>query len=219
MNYPCNIWVINETDIREFGYTGGKIIYIVDTPEPEFANNPFIVTAGALLPPFEAIQAELDDDIEKSIFLYESYLQEGEPSLYIASIIAACVNNIPIGILFGKDEQNMQFPKVFINFLFKYCGIVLGVKDKVRPYILDSFMPINLAKIYAYNLISYESFILKHPVDAPIHDSIIPKLAYDINPFVMEQNHENYKKYFENVIRISHIHNRIPIEPLKGTLC
>ena len=54
-NYPMNIWVISEDEFDEFTFTGGKVIYIVEEPELRFTTHPAIITAGSLLPPFEAI--------------------------------------------------------------------------------------------------------------------------------------------------------------------
>lgn len=216
MNYPNNIWVINEEDIRDFGYNGGKVIYIADEPNPEISNNPFIVTAGVLLPPFEAIQAELDDNIEQAIGIYEMYLSNSEANMYIISLVAAALKQIPIGILFGRDEKNMQFPNIFINFLYKYYGIVLGIKNMMNPYIEYSYMPIILAKLYSFNLIDYPTFFLMHPIDLPIQDYIISKLVFEVQPLVDEKTHECFKKYFEEVVKYTRSQNRFIEDTMKG---
>ena len=61
---PSNIWVVNEDEFEQFTYTCGKVIYIVEEPEPKYLNHPSIITAGSLLPPIEAIQLELDGNID-----------------------------------------------------------------------------------------------------------------------------------------------------------
>lgn len=212
-----NIWVINEDEFEEFTYTGGKIIYIVEEPSTKFSTHPAIITAGALLPPFEAIHADLDGDIIRSSAIYEQYLNTQEADIYVSIIIAAAIRQIPIGIMFGRDELNMQFPKMLIDFLYRYYGLVLGIRNKIQPYIEEQFLPVNLAKLYNMNLIDYQTFMEKHPSTFPIHNMAISKLAYDINPPIKERTHQNYVEYFEMVKRAIHNNEgKFLFDPLEG---
>lgn len=215
-NYPMNIWVISEDEFDEFTFTGGKVIYIVEEPELRFTTHPAIITAGSLLPPFEAIQAELDGNIFESNAIYEQYLQKEEADPYIAIIIAAALKQIPIGIMFGKDELNMQFPKMFIDFVYRYYGLVFGVKNKVQPYIVEEMLPIDLAKLYIMNIIDYPTFMEKHP-PLPIHSMAISKLAYEVKPVVEIKDMYHFAEYFENV-KNAIIRNggKFLIDPLEG---
>lgn len=198
-NYPMNIWVITENEFDSFTFTGGKVIYIVEEPDVRFATHPAIVTAGTLLPPMEAIEAELDGDIQKSIMLYEDYLRQWESNVYISIILAAAIKQVPIGIMFGRDESNMQFPKMLIDFLYKYYGLVLGIGGKIQPYIVEQMIPKDLSILYASNMIDYQTFMEKHPPFLPIDAEIIPRLAYDIRPAVSSKDMNHYIEYFEKV--------------------
>ena len=162
-DYPMNIWVISEQEFDEFTFTGGKVVYIVEEPDPKYSSHPAIVTAGALLPPVDAIRAELDGSIFESNAIYEQYLQREEADPYISILIAAALKQLPIAIMFGKDEMEMQFPKMLIDFLYRYYGLVLGIKNKVNPYIVESMLPVDLAKLYNMNIIDYRTFMTKHP--------------------------------------------------------
>ena len=101
--------------------------------------------------------------------------------------------------------MEMQFPKMLIDFLYRYYGLVLGIKNKVNPYIVESMLPVDLAKLYNMNIIDYRTFMTKHP-PLPIHTSAISKLAYEVNNFI-ENNIDNvtnkdlqsYIEYFEMV--------------------
>ena len=84
-DYPMNIWVISEQEFDEFTFTGGKVVYIVEEPDPKYSSHPAIVTAGALLPPVDAIRAELDGSIFESNAIYEQYLQREEADPYISN--------------------------------------------------------------------------------------------------------------------------------------
>lgn len=215
-NYPMNIWVITEDEFDEFTFTGGKVIYIVEEPDLKFSTHPAIITAGALLPPFEAIQAELDGNIFESNAIYEQYLQKEEADPYISIIIAAALKQIPIGIMFGRDELNMQFPKMLIDFVYRFYGLVFGIKGKVQPYIMEEALPLDLAKLYLMNIIDYPTFMEKHP-SLPINQMAISKLAYEVRPVVKSKDVQHFTEYFEMVRRAVYENGgKFLIDPLEG---
>lgn len=197
-DYPINIWVITEQEFESFTFTGGKVIYIAESVEPRYATHPAIITAGALLPPMEAIQAELDDRIFEAYTMYEYYLQHEEADPFISILIAAAIKQIPVGIMFGRDESNMQFPKMLIDFVYRYYGLVLGIIGEIQPYIVEEMLPFDLAKLYNMNIIDYPTFMEKHP-PLPIHPSAISKLVYEVNPVVVSKDLQHYVEYFEMI--------------------
>lgn len=211
-----NVWVITEDEFDEFVLYGGKVIYIVEEPSPKYATHPAVTTAGALLPPVESIQFELDGNMFEAVSLYEQYLQQIEADPYISVIIAAAIKQVPIGIMFGKDELNMQFPKMLIDFVYRSYGLVFGIKNKVQPYILEEFLPIDLAKIYMINMIDYPTFITKHP-PLPIHPMAISKLVYENRPLVEVKDTAHFVEYFENVRNAIHNNGgKFLVDPLEG---
>ncbi len=217
-NYPMNIWVIDENEFDEFTFTGGKVIYIAEEMNPMYKTHPSIVSAGALLPPVEAIQAELDGRMFETVSVYNKYLESQEADQYISIIIAAAIQQspIPIGIMFGKDEMELTFPKMFIDFLYGHYGLVLGLKGKLQPYIEEEFVPFDLAKLYVMNIINYEEFMVKHP-PLPINGLAISKMACEQNPPVKVKDFNHYLEYFESVKdQILRSGRRFLIEPMEG---
>lgn len=197
-NYPSNIWIVTENDFDQFTFTGGKVVYIVEEPVPRFKSHPAIITAGALLPPMEAIQAELNGNLFESNAIYERYLLSEEANMYISILIAAAIKQIPIGIMFGRDELNMQFPKMFIDFIYKAYGLVIGVNGKISPYIVEEMIPADLAMLYGMNIIDYPTFMEKHPA-LPINPMVISKMVIEVNPWVYDKSFNGYLEYFETV--------------------
>lgn len=214
-NYPMNIWVINENEFESFTYTGGKVIYIAEQPEPKFASHPAIVTAGALLPPVDAIQAELDDRLMEANIMYSQYLQNEEADPYISVIITAAFEGVPIGMMFGRDEMNMKFPAMLIDFLYMSYGLILGVPGKVNPQIVEDFIPQDLAKLYNQNIIDYQLFMTKHP-NMPIHPAAISKLAYEINPIVDNRDFEHFSEYFNKAREAMSKYGKFLVDPMEA---
>lgn len=213
-NYPSNIWIVTENEFDQFTFTGGKVVYIVEEPMLRFKSHPAIITAGALLPPIEAIQAELNGNIFESNAIYERYLLSEEANMYISILIAAAIKQIPIGIMFGRDELNMQFPKMFIDFMYRMYGLVIGVNGKINPYIVEEVIPADLAMLYGMNIIDYPTFMEKHPA-LPINPMIVSKLAIEINPWVHDKSFNGYLEYFE-MVKNNTIKNsgRFTIDPM-----
>ena len=116
--YSSNMWLIGHNEFEGFTFTGGKVVYIAEDVEPIYKNHPAIITAAALLPPVEAVQAEFDDRLMDASMIYTQYLQGEEADPFISILVAAAIQKVPIGIMFGENEIDMQFPKVFIDFLY-----------------------------------------------------------------------------------------------------
>lgn len=211
---PSNIWVVNEDEFEQFTYTCGKVIYIVEEPEPKYLNHPSIITAGSLLPPIEAIQLELDGNIDAANALYIQYLNSAEADPYVSIILAAAIKCVPIGIMFGKDEMNQKFPLMLVNYLFNKFGIILGVLNKVNPSIVYQALPYDLAKLYMMNIIDYAAFMMAHPDDLPIHPSVLSKLAMENYPLVKYPSESSYQEYFGNAIKAMKKYNKFLIDPI-----
>lgn len=215
-NYPANIWLIDEDQFDKFTFTGGKVVYIAEEVDGRFATHPAIITAGALLPPIDAIQAELDGMHEEAEIMYMNYLQNPDSLPFISILVLAAIQQVPIGLMFGEDEMNMQFPKMFINILYRLYGLVIGIDGRLQPYIEEQYMPFDLAVLYNLNIINYEMFMTLHPL-LPIHPSVVSKMAYEEKPPVKEKDIEHYAEYFNNVITMIRNNNgSFLIEPLVG---
>lgn len=216
-NYPCDIWLIKEDEFEQFIFTGGKVIYIVEEASPVYLNHPAITTAGALLPPMEAIQAELDGNIVEATRIYEQYLSSGmDVSMYVSIIVAAAVKKVPIGIMFGKDESNMQFPNILINYLFKVYGLVIGIPGKLPSYIVAEMMPYTLAMMYCMNFIDYPTYMEKHP-PLPLHEIAISKLAAEVNPLIEDRSFIGYYNYFTEAMKVFQKNRgKFVVDPMGG---
>ena len=208
MAYPINVWMVDESEFDSFTFTGGKVIYVAEDIDIRFKNHPSIMTAGALLAPCDAIECILDNELEYASQIYYDYLLHSEANMYTSIVLAAAIQGVPLGIMFGVDEINMHYPTMLLNFLYHTFGIVVGVTNKVAPYIEDVFMPNDLAHLYMMNLINYETFMEKHPVDAPISEIVVSKMACEEHPLVGEnKDFQHYYEYFNNVKNSIHLNN------------
>ena len=214
--YSSNMWLIGHNEFEGFAFTGGKVVYIAEDVEPIYKNHPAIITAAALLPPVEAVQAEFDDRLMDAAMIYTQYLQGEEADPFISILVAAAIQKVPIGIMFGENEIDMQFPKVFIDFLYNFFGIVLGIQGSLPSYIEDVSLPFDMAKLYVMGIMDYVTFITTHP-PLPIHPMAISKLVYENNPAVPVKDMQHYMEHFEQLrAAIRDNGGRFLIDPFEG---
>ena len=225
MNYPSNIWLlVTNNEVMMHLATGGKIIYIGEELPTELVGHPSVVTAGVLLPPIESIQAEIDGRYDIAEDIYNKYLQSSSPSQYLNIILAAAIRNIKIGILFGEDEDNFKFPDVFVNYLYRMYGIVLGLTNmdgyfsSVIPSIEEGFIPGDLAILYMSGIIDSEEFIMRTPVGHLDYNAVYRLLA-ELTP-VLDPNDPDYyiqaTRYLNNYISQCKSSGKILVDPLVG---
>lgn len=216
---PINIWMIStEDEFNRFVMKGGWVVLMCDTPNPIIASHPSSLGASILLPPYEAMTYELDNAFEAADQIYISHLTSDVCEKYISAILCAIIANIPIAIYFGPEEIEMRFVKTFMNFLYNSYGIVVGIEGKVNPCINECFLPHILAILYLNDIIDYQSFMTNHPL-LQIDPQVIPKMAVEVNPLVMDTSPKGYYDYFMNVLAITkQNNNQLLIDPFVGDM-
>ena len=213
----ADVWLVTSAeDLNHFMINNGWVVLISESPDPFLAENPVCLGASVLLPPYEAISAEIDENLALADAIYMDYLNSPACDEYLSAIIAAAMTNIPIGIYFGPEEKDMRFVQTFINFLFGRFGLVLGVRGRIEPSIHMSYMPFVLAKLYSKNIIDYKTFMVEHP-RTNIDPNILPKLIADVRPYVKTKDIDSYYKYFMDMLySIKDNNNGFLIDPLVG---
>lgn len=212
-----NLYMISsEDEFNRFVMSGGWVVVVCDTPSPIIINHPSSLGASILLPPYEAVAEELDDNYELADTIYYSHLASDACDTYINAILAAVLTSIPIALYFGPEEIGMRFVKVLINYLYQAYGIVVGIEGRVVPYIEEPYLPIILSRLYINNVIDYEVFMINHPL-LPIDKAVISKMIVEVNPWVPDTSFDGYYKYFmDTLAAIKNNGNRMLINPLIG---
>ena len=224
-NRLMDVWYVDDNSLNEFICRGGKIIYIAEEIPPQLKNNPFILSAGILLPTIDSIQLYLDGFYDQFMMSYENYLLTEEADKFIAIIIAAAFQRVPVGLMFGQDEKNMKIPEVFIHFLYKFYGLFVMNRTEfitgMNPgysFIDDNFVPVDLAKLYIMNLIDFRMFMEAH-TSAPIIQDCVWKMVYELNPIVESRTFENYYMYFNSYKDAVYNNNhKFLIDPMRSVL-
>ena len=194
---------------------GGKVLLLSEQPSPNIMQSPNIIPATILLPPYQCVMAELDGEYDIAKTIYTEYLVEKEPDMFICAIITALLDPLTnILIYVGEDEINMSFVSVLLGYLMNEYGIT--VTSDMNNFLYNmAYDAVILSKLYLYELIDYQFLLTMYPGPVNLPEYIIPKLIYDINPYISIQTPEAYYCYFNGLKnRIKDNNNQLLINPI-----
>lgn len=215
---PVNAMIVDsDSAVFQFAINGGKVIFITEDDEriAKFGNMPNKLMASVLLPPYEATVRELDGDIYGAQAIYNAWLSNRECFDFTALIVMAIMENIPVALYFGDQLREMQYPRMFMEFIAANYGIQFGfgVQSGVMN---ENFIPNNLGLFLINNLIDVPTFFNRMPVDTDLAVSAITVLIAVLKPLILNNNPtvEELNEYFKNIIREIHSTGRYLHNPI-----
>jgi hypothetical protein len=170
-----SIYLVNDINFAlECSYKhGSKVIYIgelnMNLPKS-------FVSFGALLPPYDALNAEIDGDVQTYAYLYENYLNNSQVAYEIfASIIVALYSGVNMLIYVEEGDELSH-----LNFLLEYLQVKFGITvgTDVSPFMYNPMYDSFIAMIlYTYldGFITPEMLLYTVPMDHLV--------AYEYNPY------------------------------------
>lgn len=196
---PCNVWLIDSAEMAlSYSLQNGRIVMITEDEDPRLSFIPNKVTASILLPPYDAIEAELDGNLDIAQMKYYQYLSSQIPAEFINMILVAALQNVNIGLYFGEQLYDLKFPMMLMDYLYNYKGLSIGYKQ-TPPGLVERYMPPMLGELYGMELITAEQFLMYMPADFDIPNFILPALVQRFRPVFVEN--QDYNKYFKDLIK------------------
>lgn len=170
-----------------------------------------------LLPPYEAIDAECNQQFELAGQIYQDYLLRSENALApIANIIAATYVEKDILIFVPPDEaKSLSFINVLAETLYSVYGIPCATLsdptsnpfyDDTNLYTLSNRVEL----MYACNIISLDTLCDCHPY-TDLNPIIFPRLVYDLGYPNLEGMHLNQIQAYFNTMVFSRKDQRIEL--------
>lgn len=224
---PIYAWVIQTIEeANQILLAGGKIIIISETI-PEYLNSPQYGTsclmANDLLPDYQAVDLYINSGIEDFSAKYFAMLDSPACTVYFATILAAIVNSIPLGFIFGTEQIEVDSMMEMLRYLELKFGIKLGHLSPLNGeppiatgMINTEYVAANFVFLYMNSLLTSEEFLMIYPTQYPIPIDAINKLSIELKPVVSDPyNIQCYIEYFET-IRRGMISSKKPlIDPLE----
>ena len=172
--------------------------------------------ASVLLPPPEAVMMELDNNLQGFKESYYMHLSQKEPTAFISLILRAIYNGRNILLYLTKQESQLSYINVFMQFFHEFFGITIGTQ--FNPYYFDTrFYPVVLNMLFLNDLMTAEEYILELPKDIFINvPDIVIKLAKELNPYVANKTLDGYIEFFNKYKMKVNQYNKNIIIPIGG---
>lgn len=159
--------------------------------------------ATILLPPYEAVCAEMDNNVEAYYYNYYNHLSDYSASSFIASILKVLKNNLNVCLYIPEDSRTLTFNKALPEYFANNFGIIVNVDQPViyiyqNPQVYNQnpnlYMNI-LCTLYMYTDMTIDDLFIHYPQGLPIAESILPKLIQEYNAPLLGDASQ-YTNYF-----------------------
>lgn len=186
-----NIYITtDENIIREAIYNRPDVKVISLTEEGQLKDiDPRCYVSGTiLLPPLDAIIAEIDGDEQKYDMIYFAHMSSPSVKEYMSSIIAFLYKGGKLLLYFPSENYNNTLKKMLYFILIQY-GIHIGIigdtnPDNARCYFDANLECLQLDLIYFYTgIMDWREYLYMYPLNFPISNQILDILMNQIRPY------------------------------------
>ena len=178
-----------------------KLVNLDEENKLRIDPNRYIV-GSILLPPVEAIIAEVDGDEQKYDFIYNAHISSDIVREYIACLLAFLYRGGSVLMYFPDEDYNNTLKKLLYFILINY-GVHIGIIEDQDPnnqicYLDNRYDGLILDLIYFYTgIIDWREYLFQYPINLPIKESIMDIILNQMKPFG-----NTYKEKIDTVLRI-----------------
>ena len=199
---PAPIFVVSTPQELELTIMNGiKVIGMVDADSDDYHvmdRYPNMLAGSILLPPYDAVSAEIEEMYFDAATIYSQYLASRDPDMFLSALLAASVQGIGLAIYIPREAQNMKFVANFLSYVLYTFGIQIQYGNILYMYNNGFDIP-NLCKLYLYDLINIEQFLLMYPSDMSIDPIVLNKLVFETrNPYTKNNTPQEYLEFFNH---------------------
>ena len=192
-----------EEDIHQMMMSGVQPIVLTDDAQDYRYTS--LLTCPMLLPPYDAMEAEINQDLENAQMLYIQHLNRPDVQKLIATIIAALRmgKNIVLYIPDSDAAHAFKFPIILTNYLARMYGIMthnrITGQFMTGPSVVEDQSTIGLeaarmCMLLMNDAIKIEDFALHYPENAPIDFDVAVKLI------IASQNQNDFSQLSNEAI-------------------
>lgn len=195
-----DICITNNIQVLEQCRFTHKII-IIGEPEPHIIENYNAISGSLFIPPYEAVMQEMDGNLENFRMIYYRHLFSVECQEYIALIFKALYSGKNILLYLSKDESELMYSKVLIEFLSTNFGLYISPDPNTPAGFQQQFSTIVCDLLYTHDLFTFEELLMNRD-NQSFNPMILQKLVNELNPYVLDKTYKEYDKYFINLQNI-----------------
>lgn len=181
---------VDITDNLQFVYetiqSGNPNVVVINLDEDnqQLMHSQNVLGGTELLPPPEALMAEIDGDEQMYDYIYSMHFGDPFIAQYVTALIAALKVGKSLLMYYPTldPSETKTVPKLIDQF-WKNFGIgigLLGHNDGVYDY---NKLPLWLRLLYLGRMIGYKEFLFDYPQGNAIDGPVMELLLQDIRPF------------------------------------
>lgn len=160
----------------------------------------YFISGTILLPPVEAIIAEVDGNEQKYDYIYSSHLSSEPVKEYIACLIAFMYKGGSVLLYYPDSDYKNTLTKLLF-FIMTIYGIHIGLIGDPNNgvcYLDGRYEGFCLDIMYYYTrIIDWREYLYQYPSSLPINDSIMNIILEQMKPYG-----DTYKEKLDTVLRI-----------------
>ena len=179
-----------EEDIHKLMMSGVQPIVLTDDVQDYRFTS--LLTCPMLLPPYDAMEAEINMDLENAQVLYVQHLNRPDVQKLLATIIAALRmgKNIVLYIPDSDAAHSFKFPIILTNYMARMYGIM--THNRITGQFLDGPSVVEnqstigmeatrMSMLLMNDAIKIEDFALHYPENVPLDYNAAVKLIVASN--------------------------------------
>lgn len=155
------------------------------------------VQASILLPPYEAMEAEMNNNPILFHEIYNAHLFSYEANKFIGALLTALYQGKNLCLYISAESMELLFNKELINFFANNYGINIQPDTQVfYSYNQNIYQLLNIIEnMYIYDYITPDEVFILIPKGALISETIVQKLIAQTNSPILNSI-EEYSRYF-----------------------
>lgn len=172
-------------------------IILIGEPDGDLVTRYNMIVGSLFMPPYEAVMEEMEGNVIEFKNKYFAHLFSNEVQEYIALILRALYEGKKILLFLSKDESELLYSKILIEFLSINFGLSIFPCGKSAIY--NTNYSDNVCDLlYFYDLFTYTEYLMNRN-ESLISPIILKKLIMEINPYVPQQTEAHYQDYFKHL--------------------
>lgn len=196
------VMVVNDINVlRDLLAQEYKVLLCTeDQFPPDITMHPNIIKCSILLPPFEAVSIELDNQLDSAYNNYMNYLNAYWPAMSMSLLIyISILKGQPMVLYFGSEFPDIKILQYLPQFFQSYIGITFAPNgqgaidiDKA-PYAIDAlYMQCEIQALQALSFM---------PIGMDFLPTTVDKMIVEMHPPIMSGDIESGNKYFKELVK------------------
>lgn len=179
---------------------------IINLDEDRHLKGNNVVGGAILLPPPEAVMAEIDGDEQSYDIIYNNYFSQPLINQFMMGVINYLYNGGNLVMYFPSlDTSETKTISKLLNMIWMRYGIGIGIVGQAPGAYNEQYIPLWLNKLYEAGTIDGRTFLRMYPINTNIEEPNLERLVQEIRPYA-----ENYQKQVEYIYRLVKVYKEKP---------